>query len=365
MVMKKIRGRLTGASAGWLVVLASAAAAGGASASVPVDLRVAASDAGNLADVRQYVPAATSVKTYAGDDCFDPAPPFKQSSGASYPQAGPTMLSAIWEAGQSERALRPVRLSDADYQSFGALSVCQINAKTPPGFFFLKSNHQALMVGADLFSLVGGEELLAYRTPADFSADEELELTAPARVAPGVPITVNVRAYTNTIAPRSGAIVTGGDAPVSTGAGGNATVSFSTPGKHALVATGDYNDIPSRTLSVCVAPDPASSCPDERGREILGSNQGEGIKGTDGDDVIRPRAGHDRIKAREGSDLIIAKGGGADRVDCGAGWDIVKRDARDRVAKNCERVKGKRKRKHKHKRKRKQRGSKVKGGARK
>ena len=224
------------------------------------------------------------------------------------------------------------------------------------GFFFLKSNHQALSVGADLFTLVGGEELLAYRTPSDFSADEELELTAPTRTAPGVPVTVNVRAYTDTLAPRGGATVTGGDAPVITDPAGNAAVTFSAPGQHSLVATGDYNDIPSRTLSVCVAANPAQECPDARGRTILGSDEGEGIKGTDGNDVIRPRAGNDGIKAREGDDLIVSKGGGGDKVDCGPGKDVVKRDGKDRVAKSCEKVKGK---------KRKKKGRKKKGGSKK
>ena len=87
------------------------------------------------------------------------------------------MLSAIWEAAQVEPALQPVRLSDANYADFGSFGVCQINAKTPPGFFFLKANHQALEVGANLFSVQGGEDLLAYRTPDDFTADEELDLT--------------------------------------------------------------------------------------------------------------------------------------------------------------------------------------------
>ena len=223
--MSKMKKRLVGV-AGGLVLLVAAVAAPGASASVPVDLRVASDTGGNLADLRQYVPATTTIKTYAGDDCFDPTPPIKQSSGAGYPMTSPTMLAAIWEAGQVEPALQPVRISDADFASFGALSVCQINAATPPGFFFLKSNHQALSVGADLFTLVGGEELVAFRTPSDFSADEELELTAPTRTAPGVPITINVRAYSTTLSPRGGATVTGGDAPVVTDPAGNAAVTL-------------------------------------------------------------------------------------------------------------------------------------------
>lgn len=310
--------------------------AGSAAASVPVDLRVVASDAGNIADVRQYVPTTTTVKTFAGDDCFDQTPPIKQSSGASYPIASPTMLSAIWEASQVVPALQPVRLSDADYASFGALGVCQINSKAPPGFFLLKANNQALTVGADLFPVNPGDELVAYRTPEDFSSDEELELAAPARIAPGVAFNVNVRAYTTMLAPKVGAVVTGGDGAATTDTAGNATVSFANPGRYTLVATGDYNDIPSRSLQVCVAPEPATACPAERGREIIGSDEAEGIKGTDGDDVIRARGGNDKVKAGGGADRIVVKGGGRDFVSCGGGKDVVRRDRRDRLAKSCE-----------------------------
>jgi len=348
--MNASAGRLRGALVALVATLLPIFATG-AEASVPVDLRVVSDEAGNLADVRQYVPATTTVKTFAGDDCFDPSPPFKQSSGRSYTQHMPTMLGAIWEAAQVKQSLQPVRLSDADYESFNALSVCQINAKTPPGFFFLKANHQALTSGADLFALQGGEQLIAYRTPADFSADEELDLTAPVRVAPGVPVTVNVRAYTSTVAPRSGATVLGGAAPVQTDAAGNALVSFPAEGLYGLVAVGDYNDIPSPALSVCVAAEPDRACPDERGREILGSDEADGIKGTDGDDAIRARAGNDGIKARAGNDLIVTKGGGRDRIFCGGGKDIVKRDRKDRVAKSCERSKGAKKGKKKGKKK--------------
>ena len=122
-----------------------AAVATGAGASVPVDLRLVSNDGGNLADVRQYVPGTTTVKTYDGPDCFSAV---NHSSGQSYALSSPTMLGAISEAAQSESALQPLRLSDANYADFGSFGVCQINAKTPPGFFFLKANHQALEVGA-------------------------------------------------------------------------------------------------------------------------------------------------------------------------------------------------------------------------
>jgi hypothetical protein len=317
-----------------------------ATASVPVDLRVASDDGGNLAEVRQYVPSTTTVKTFSGPDCLSSA---KVSSGQSYTQGTPTMLGAIWEASQVEPSLQPVRLSDAYYADFGALGVCQINAKTPPGYFYLKANHQSLVVGADLFTVQGGEQLLAYRTPADFTADEELDLTAPVRTAPGS-VPVNVRSYTSTVAPHPGATVLGGDAPAQTDVAGNATVNLSAPGVYRLTALGDYNDIPSPGLTVCVSTQPDRSCPAERGLEILGSDEAEGIKGTDGDDVIRPRAGTDGIKAGAGNDVIVANGGGRDRVFCGGGKDAVVRDRKDRVSKSCELVRGHGKSK-KHKKK--------------
>jgi hypothetical protein len=330
-----------------------AAAAASAGASVPVDLRVVSSDAGNLADVRQYVPGTTTIKTYDGPDCFSAA---NHSSGQSYTLSAPTMLGAIWEAAQVEPALQPLRISDANYNDFGSFGVCQVNAKTPPGFFYLKANHQSLQVGANLFTVQGGEDLLAYRTPADFSTDEELDLSAPVRSAPGAPVTVNVRSYTSpfssagaTVQPRQGATVLGADSTATTDAAGNAVVSFASPGVHSLTAVGDYNDIPSQTLTVCVNVNPEQTCPAERGREILGSDEAEGIKGTDGDDVIRPRGGKDGVKAGAGNDLIVANGGGRDRIFCGGGKDTVVRDRKDRVAKSCEIVRGHGKKKHKKK----------------
>src|SRR5262245_539082 len=321
-----------------------AAAAAGARASVPVDLRVASSDGGNLADVRQYVSGTTAIKTFDGPDCFSAA---SHSSGQGYTLSSPTMLSAIWEASQTETALQPVRLSDADYGDFGSFGVCQVNAKTPPGFFYLKANHQSLQVGANLFTVQGGEDLLVYRTPDDFTVDEELDLSAPVRTAPGVPVNVNVRSYTSpfsssgaTVAPRAGAAVLGAGDPATTDSAGNAAVTFAAPGIYRLTAVGDYNDIPSPTLTVCVDAEAERACPAERGREILGSDEPDGIKGTDGNDVIRPRGGKDGVKAGAGADLIVANGGGRDRIFCGGGKDTVVRDRKDRVSKSCEKVRG-------------------------
>jgi hypothetical protein len=321
-----------------------AATAATASASVPVNLRVATDDGGNLADVIQYVPQTTTVKTFSGPDCFNAT---KQSSGQSYPQSSPNMLSAIWEASQAEPLLQPVRVSDADFATFGALGVCQINAKSPPGFFALKANHQSLQVGADLFSVRAGDQLLAFRSPPDFSVDEELDLSAPIRTTPG-PVTVNVRSYTSpfsgggaTVQARPNAFVFGAGDPVKTDNQGDATLDLSAPGTYGVRATGGPDDITSQTLAICVAAQPDVECPDERGQEILGSDETETIKGTEGNDTIRARDGDDIVKAAAGNDLIAVNGGGSDQVFCGDGFDTVNMDqGLDRAFTDCEVVNG-------------------------
>ena len=347
--------RITSAIAALVSLIALAAlGAGSASASVPVELRVATSDGGgtNLADVIQYVATSDTVKTSSGPDCFNPS---KQSSGKSYTFGTPTFLGAIWEASQSEPALQPVRLSDADYASFGSLGVCQVHADTPPpyGFFYLKANHQSLQVGANLFTVQPGDQLLAYRTPSDGNTDQELDLSAPVRSAVGVPVQVNVRAYTSpfsstgaTVQERQGATVTGGVSPVTTDQFGNAAVTFPGPGTYNLTASGAYDDIPSQTLSVCVAANPDTECPLERGQEILGSGEPESIKGTDGPDLIKAGDGNDVVKAGAGNDTINVAGGGGDRVYCGGGIDTVTKDKSDKVSKSCEIVNGHRAKKH-------------------
>jgi Ca2+-binding RTX toxin-like protein len=309
-----------------------------AGASVPVDIHVTTNDGAQLANLRQYAPSTATVKTYAGDDCFDPTPPFKQSSGQTYSQSAPNMLSAVEEAADATPSLQPFKVSDADFASFGSLSICNIGAGTPPGFWFLKINHVANSTGADQSFIKPGDQLLFYRSPSDFSADEELSIDAPARTTPGAPIAVHVSSFQGdgTVSPDAGATVTGGDAPATTDAAGNATVSFSSEGLHAVAASEDYNDIPSQALSVCVAR-VLSGCSATRGLLIMGSHEIDAIVGTSGADVIKPRAGNDRIRALGGNDVVDVRGGEADRVNCGGGVDLVKGDKRDKFSKSCER----------------------------
>jgi Ca2+-binding RTX toxin-like protein len=327
--------RVAGCAAAASAVLT--AGAGGAGASVPVDVHVVTDDGAQLANVRQYAPAAAKVRTFAGDDCLDPTPPAKQSSGQTYTQSAPNMLSALDEASDATPSLRPFRISDADFATFGSLTICSIGAPTPPGFWFLKTDHVANSTGADQTFIKPGDQLAFYRTPADFSADEELAVEAPARTTPGSPIAVQVRSYAGdgSVGPAAGATVTGGDAPAPVDGAGNATVTFASEGVHAIVASKDYNDVPSQALTVCVARD-LGRCPPVRGLMIIGSHERDRIVGTRGADRIKGRGGRDKIRGLAGDDRIDVRGGGKDRVNCGGGEDSVKAGKGDKLAMNCE-----------------------------
>jgi Ca2+-binding RTX toxin-like protein len=346
--------RITVSTAALVSLIGLAAlGASSAAASVPVDIHVVTNDGAQLANLRQYAPSAAKVRTYAGDDCIDPTPPAKQSSGQTYTQSAPNMLSAVDEASDATPSLQPFRISDADYGTFGALTICSIGAGTPPGFWFLKTDHVANSTGADQTFIKPDDQLTLYRTPSDFTADEELSLDAPARTTPGSPIIAQVRSYTGegAAAPGTGATVTGGDSPVAVDGAGNATVSFSTQGVHTLVASKDYNDVPSQALTVCVARD-LSSCPPVRGLQIIGSHEADAIDGSAGADTIKARAGKDKVRALAGDDRVDVRGGGKDRVNCGAGDDRVKLGKGDKAGKSCEHrsrsaKKGKHRGKHK------------------
>jgi Ca2+-binding RTX toxin-like protein len=311
--------------------------ASSAAASVPVDIHVVTDTGAQLANLRQYAPSAATVKTYAGEDCLDPTPPPKQSSGQTYTQSAPNMLSAVEEAAAATPSLQPFRISDADFASFGALTICSIGAPSPPGFWFLEANHVANSTGADQTFIKPGDQLTFYRTPSDFTADEELVLDAPSRTTPGTPIMAQVRSYAGDGSSTSpaGAMVSGGDSPAPVDAAGNATVSFATEGVHTLVASKDYNDVPSQALTVCVARD-LSSCPPVRGLQIIGSHEPDVIDGTAGADTIKARGGNDKVRALGGDDRIDVRGGGKDRVNCGGGDDRVKLGKGDKAGKSCE-----------------------------
>jgi Ca2+-binding RTX toxin-like protein len=71
---------------------------------------------------------------------------------------------------------------------------------------------------------------------------------------------------------------------------------------------------------------------------VRGSAGRDTVKGGGGNDRLSGQSGKDRINGAGGDDRINVRGGGRDKVVCGPGKDRVKADRRDRVARNCERV---------------------------
>jgi len=72
---------------------------------------------------------------------------------------------------------------------------------------------------------------------------------------------------------------------------------------------------------------------------VLGTSGNDTLRGTAKADRLYGRGGNDTLYGRGGNDVLVG-GVGADRLVCGAGKDIVRADAKDKVAKDCEIVKG-------------------------
>jgi hypothetical protein len=81
----------------------------------------------------------------------------------------------------------------------------------------------------------------------------------------------------------------------------------------------------------CSTADPGSGV-------ISGSRFDDRICGRRGADRIFPGAGRDRVDAGAGPDAIVAADGYRDRISCGPGRDTATVDRKDRVARDCERV---------------------------
>ena len=72
---------------------------------------------------------------------------------------------------------------------------------------------------------------------------------------------------------------------------------------------------------------------------IVGGPRGETLRGTPRQDRLYGKAGNDILLGLGGNDVLVG-GPGADRLLCGPGRDVAWADARDKVAKDCETVKG-------------------------
>ncbi len=73
---------------------------------------------------------------------------------------------------------------------------------------------------------------------------------------------------------------------------------------------------------------------------LAGGRGADELIGGAGSDRFYPGPGRDTVDGGRGGDEVRAADGFRDRIECGRGRDIVHGDPEDRVAKNCERVRG-------------------------
>jgi hypothetical protein len=321
--------RLGAAIAAAVAVFASAAGTAAAETHW-ADLRVVSHTGRTLAEFRQYT-GTTTVRSSRGKDCFG-----SHSSRKRYRLKGPNALGIVKDALASDKALRPLVLSDAFVDDGFGLGVCAIGGFTTVGFSYwdLIRNHLTATTGAEFVPVENGDRILWYFTSGSepSSGPRELELRAPPSAAPGDPFTAKVVRFNakGKSSPAGGVGVYAGTRRLgTTGAGGELRVRLGSSAR--LEAIGTPNDIPSNHVAVCVSDTP-DKCPKAHGALIYGSGHADRIRGT---------RGWDRIKARGGRDVINLRSGGKDRLNCGGGRDRVignRGDRNDRIASNCERV---------------------------
>ena len=151
-----------------------------------------------------------------------------------------------------------------------------------------------------------------------------VELTLPASVIPNATFdydNVVLRASTSRGAGQTGACQ-GRSALVRSGGSGNDALQ-GTSGKDVLLGHGGNDAVSGLGDRDCVK--------GHSGRDTL--------KGGAGRDRIVLGKGRDRSAAGPGNDTVNARDGGRDRVNCGGGNDLAKVDRKDKVRRNCERVK--------------------------
>jgi len=314
-----------------VAVFMSMALAASASASTKwADLRVVTHTGRTLTEFRQYTGPVT-VRSSTKGDCFG-----SPSSAKRYEMSDANALGIVKDALESDRALRPLVLSDAFVDDGFGLGVCTLGGFTTAGssYWDLVVNHVTSSTGASLTPVHNGDQILWYFTSGDepLSGPRELVLNAPASAKPGKPFTVKATRYTSAGkgSPAAGVTVAADGKSIGrTGSDGELTATL--PDSAMLQATGTGNDIPSNRSRVCVS-GATGKCSSAHGKLIYGSGHADRIKGT---------RGPDRITARGGADVINLRSGGKDRVNCGGGRDevIVDRgDRDDHVASSCERV---------------------------
>jgi Ca2+-binding RTX toxin-like protein len=75
--------------------------------------------------------------------------------------------------------------------------------------------------------------------------------------------------------------------------------------------------------------------------KVRGGKGNDVLNGEDGNDKLKGNKGTDQLNGGAGNDRIDGRGDGrtADTITCGDGTDVVKADAKDSVASDCEVVK--------------------------
>lgn len=309
-----------------LLALSFAAPAGATSKVVPAKLRVVDATGRTLTEQTQYTGPTTFVTDPAAT-CFGAG---TGGSGASVKVGMPTALGMLADAGDTDRDVRPLSLTDAF--DFG-LGLCGIGKAVAPesGFWFLKKNHVASQTGGDQTQVQASDEILWFLI-TDFNAPspDELVLSAPSRVKSGSDIPVRVVSYADdgNKTPAAGVTVAGAATP--TDAAGKTTVPV-TDDLIRLAGT-RAGSIPSNNVAVCTVA--AAKCPAGYAQTLAGGERKDRIS-------VGPIAS--RVLSGGGDDSITATlGSFGDVIKCGAGDDtlnVSRRIAKRSKISGCERIK--------------------------
>ncbi len=220
------------------------AGAKGGSGKAPAELRVITSSGKVLAQ-ETLDTGTTSIETSPKATCLGAG---TGGSGKPATIQGATALGLLGQAAKSDRALRPLLITD--HFSFG-LGLCgvggSVGSQKTGLSWYLKVNHVNPELGGDSVKLHAGDEVLWALVPYPYP--DELTLSAPARAKAGAPFKVRVFSYTDKgkRTPAAGATVTGAKRP--TGADGRTKVVLHRP---SVLVARDGKDIPSSRVSVCM-----------------------------------------------------------------------------------------------------------------
>jgi len=221
------------------------ASAGAFAKGVPVTVRVVG-DSGKVLGERSLNAGTTAIPTSPKATCFGAG---SGGTGKPVKLTGATALGALAQAVESDRALRPLLVTD--HFSFG-LAICGVGGEMvkhgSEASWYLKVNHRAAAVGGDQVKLRAGDEVL-WDLASSYPYPDELALQAPARAQAGRAFTVRAFSYDEKGKRRPAAGVRVSGAAGLTDAHGRVRVTLSKPAR--LVARGS-GEITSARVPVCL-----------------------------------------------------------------------------------------------------------------